>query len=139
MRHRAVIIDDDALIRFALWHLFDRRGYEVFTFPEPGLCPQHVVGECPCPLDTRCADIIISDVNMQAANGIDFVEQLIRKGCRQPHFGLISGSFSEADIARGSQLGCTIFGKPLDMAALLAWVEEVERAVPTKRMLFDWR
>jgi len=139
MRHRAVIIDDNSLIRFALWQLFDRRGYEVFTFPEPGLCPLHVIGECPCPLDTRCADIIISDVNMHAANGIDFVEELIRKGCKQPHFALISGSFSETDIARGTRLGCKLFSKPLDMAPLLAWVEEVEGAVPSRRMLFNWR
>jgi hypothetical protein len=28
MRRRAVIFEDEALVRFALWKLFDDRGYE---------------------------------------------------------------------------------------------------------------
>ena len=139
MRHRAVIFEDDALIRFALWKLFDDRGYEVFTFPEPGMCPLHVARECPCPADTSCSDLIISDVNMHGANGIDFLERLIQKGCRQRHIALMSGSFSEADLTRASRLGCTPFSKPLAMAALTAWVEEIERSIPPERKLFTWK
>lgn len=139
MRHRAVIFDDEALVRFALWKLFDGRGYEVFTFPEPGTCPLHGARECPCPSGTTCADMIISDVNMHLANGIDFVEQLIQKGCRQRHFALISGAFSEADYARGSKLGCKLFCKPLDMEEFTRWVEEVENSVPPALTLFDWQ
>ena len=33
---------------------------------------------------------------------------------RQPHFALISGDFSNADIQRGAKLGCTLFTRPLD-------------------------
>ena len=138
MKRRAVVFDDDALIRFTLWSLFDRRGYEVFTFPEPGLCPLHAVQKCPCPTDASCADVIISDVNMHAANGIDFLEQLLQKGCRQRHFALISGSFSDADLTRGSQLGCRLFSKPLDMEQITAWIEDLERSIPSERTLFDW-
>jgi DNA-binding response OmpR family regulator len=122
----------------SLWSLFDRRGYEVFTFPEPGLCPLHVVRECPCPGDSSCADLIISDVNMMGANGIDFLEQLIQKGCKQRHFGLMSGGFSAVDLARASKLGCKLFTKPLDMRKVTVWVEEVERSIPSERMLYDW-
>lgn len=139
MRHRAVILDDDYLVRFSLWHLFDRRGYEVFTFPEPSLCPLHVAQECPCPADVMCADLILSDVQMHASNGIDFVGQLIRKGCRQRHFGLMSGRFTEADLTRAPQLGCKLFNKPLDMDQLVAWVEEVEKSISVDRVLLDWR
>jgi len=137
-RRRAVIFEDDALIRFVLWHLFDDKGYEVFTFPEPGMCPLHGVRECPCPADTSCADLIISDVHMVGTNGIDFLERLIQKGCKQRHFALMSGNFSEADLARASQLGCTLFNKPLDMVQLTAWVEEVERSIPLERKLLVW-
>ena len=139
MRRRAVIFEDDALIRFALWKLLDGRGYEVFTFPEPSLCPLHVVRECPCPADTSCADLIISDVNMSGTNGIDFLEGLIHKGCRQRHFALMSGHFSEPDGARASKLGCALFSKPLAMAEFTAWIEEAERSIPPHRRLFDWR
>jgi hypothetical protein len=45
VRRRSVIFDDNDLIRLTLWHLFDQRGYEVFTFPEPGLCRLHAVQE----------------------------------------------------------------------------------------------
>jgi DNA-binding response OmpR family regulator len=138
MRRRAVIFEDDALIRFALWRLFDDRGYEIFTFPEPGLCPLNVVRECPCPADTSCSDLVISDVNMSGTNGIDFLEGLIQKGCRQRHFALMSGNFSEDDMARASQLGCALFGKPLAMARLTAWIEEAEQSIPPERKLFDW-
>jgi DNA-binding response OmpR family regulator len=139
MRHRAVIFEDDALIRFALWKLFDGRGYEVVTFPEPGLCPLHMVQECPCPIETTCTDLMISDVNMSGTNGIDFVERLIQKGCRQRHIAIMSGNFSEADLARASRLGCMLFSKPLVMDALTAWVEKAERSIPPERKLYDWR
>jgi len=81
-----VIFDDEELIRFALWHFFDRRNYEILTFPYPDLCPLDVASECPCPRGSSCADLIISDVNMLRRNGIDFIEELIKKGCRQRRF-----------------------------------------------------
>ena len=138
MRRRAVIFDDNDLIRFSLWHLFDQRGYEVFTFPEPCLCPLHVVQECPCPGDSSCADLIISDVNMLERSGIDFIERLMEKGCRQRHFALMSGAFTDPDRARAARLGCAVFEKPVDMEALTAWVESVEKSIPAERILFDW-
>ena len=138
MRRRAVIFDDNDLIRFALRTLLDRRGYEVFTFPEPGLCPLHVIQKCPCPANACCADLIISDVNMIGVNGIDFVEQMIEKGCRRPYFGLMSACFSTADLVRASKLGCASFTKPLDMDRVTAWVAEVERSIPSERILVDW-
>jgi CheY-like chemotaxis protein len=102
------------------------------------MCPLHAVQKCPCPADTSCADLIISDVKMMGANGLDFIEQLIQKGCRQRHFALMSGNFSATDLARASGLGCALFEKPLDMAKVTMWVEEVERSIPSERILFDW-
>jgi hypothetical protein len=75
---------------------------------------------------------------MLGKNGIDFLEGLIQKGCKQRHFALMSGSFSDADLARASQLGCVPFSKPLDMALLIVWIEEAERSIPLERRLFDW-
>lgn len=56
MGRRAVIFDDNDSIRRNLWYFFDQRGYEVFTFPEPGVCALHVVRECPCPANISCAE-----------------------------------------------------------------------------------
>ena len=138
MRRRAIIFDDNDLIRRILWYFFDQRGYEVFTFPEPGLCPLHVAQECPCPHDSSCADLIISDVNMMGTNGIDYIETLLEKGCKQRHFALISASFSEADLVRASKIGCELFTKPLDMEAIQSWVEQVEEQISPERVLYDW-
>jgi len=101
-----VIFDDEGLFRRVLWIFFDERGYEVFTFPYPDLCPLHLALECPCPLGTSCSDIIISDVNMLGNNGIDFIEKLIKKGCKQRHFALMSGDFTNGDRDRAARLGC---------------------------------
>jgi len=137
-RRRVVIFDDDELMRSLLWRFFDKRNYEIFTFPYPELCPLHAVSECPCPLGTTCADIIIRNVNMLGQNGLDFVEKLLANGCRQGHFALMSGAFSNADIERASHLGCAVFEKPLVMEALTAWVESTEQSIPAGRVLFDW-
>lgn len=139
MRHRAIILDDNSSIRKTLRAFFDGRGYEVFTFPDPELCPLNVVHECPCPPATSCADIIVSDLKMANVNGIDFLEQLIQKGCRQCHFALMSGYFSESVYARAERLNCRLFRKPLDLGQLTAWVEEVERSIPKERQLFEWK
>jgi CheY-like chemotaxis protein len=76
---------------------------------------------------------------MDVANGIDFLEQLVQKGCRQRHFALISGKFSQTDFARASRLGCKLFHKPVDIAQLSEWIEEVEKLTPLERTLFDWQ
>jgi DNA-binding response OmpR family regulator len=138
VKRRAVIFDDNDLIRFTLWRLFDQRGYEVFTFPGPGLCPLHLAHECPCPGVSSCADLIISDVNMFGESGIEFIEKLLGKGCKQRRFALMSGSFSAADLARAKPLGCKLFIKPIKMEEVVAWVEEVEGTIPEERILYDW-
>ena len=138
MRKRVLIFDDERLFRVVLWDFFDRRNYEVLTFPEPGSCPLHVHPQCPCPDGMVCSDIVISDVNMFDKNGIDYIEELLKKGCKQKHFALMSGGFSDADRERGTRLGCGLFDKPLEMDALTKWVESVEKMISSERSLFDW-
>lgn len=138
MRRRAVIFDDNDLIRRNLWYFFDQRGYEVYTFRGPGICPLHVVRECPCPGDTSCADLIISDVNMLGMNGIDYIERLIRKGCKVRNFAFMSGYFTPTDMERTAKLGCALFSKPFDMHSIAAWVELVEQSICPRRVLYDW-
>lgn len=138
MRLRAVIFDDHVSIRRFLWSVCDQRGYEVFTFPDPGMCPLHVIHRCPCPAGTTCADIIISDINMLQVNGLDFVETLPTKGCALPHFALISGGWSDVDRARAHRLGCHLLMKPFSLVELTTWLEQVEARVAPTRRLLDW-
>lgn len=71
-------------------------------------------------------------------NGIDYIEELLKKGCKQKHFALMSGGFSDADRERGTRLGCGLFEKLLEMDALAKWVESVEKIISAERRLFDW-
>jgi len=139
MRIRTVIFDDNPGIRMGLWGVCDRRGHEVFTFPDPGICPLHVMRRCPCPAGTVCADIIISDIDMPQVNGLDFIEELHTKNCVAPHFLLISGEWSDADHARAVRLGCRLFTKPIHMEELNAWLEKIEPMVSPARKLLDWQ
>ena len=138
MIHRALVFDDNSLVRFSLTMFFGGRGYEVFTFSRPEMCRLDLGRKCSCPAETSCTDLIISDLNMPEVNGIDFIERLIGKGCKQRHFGLMSDDFSSTDLVRAAHLPCTLFRKPLDLQKVKEWADEVERSIPLQRILLDW-
>ena len=138
MRLRALVFDDDPMVRQVLWAICDRRGYEVFTFPDPGLCPLHVADRCPCDAHTTCTDIIISDLDMPNVKGLDFIESLRGKGCLCGHIAFVSGGWSVEDTARARELGCRLFAKPFHISEINEWLEEVERSLSPERRLSAW-
>ena len=104
MNYRTLIFDDEKEIRQILWTLFDDRGYEVLTFPHPGLCPLSEAYECPCPKGQACSDIIISDVEMPCMDGYTLVTS-IRKSevLKDLHVILhssLSGGFNKALVEK---------------------------------------
>jgi len=139
LRYRAIVLADDSDIRSLLWTILDIRGYEVFTFPDPGLCPLHSVGECPCPGTTACADLIVSDMRFWEGKDVDFIEQLVHKGCKQNHFALVCDASRDEKVRRAAQLGCAVFPRPLNLTRFLTWLEAVEGTIPKERSLFNWK
>ena len=137
MRLRALIFDDEPLIRRLLWSICDRRGYEVFTFPDPGICPLQRETTCPCLEHMTCSDIIVSDLEMPLVNGLDFIESLLGKGCRCHHIALISGTWCDQDLARAEKLGCAFFEKPFRIEEFIAWLARVERSIAPGRQLLE--
>jgi DNA-binding response OmpR family regulator len=137
VKPRAYIFEDEPVIREILANILDRRGYEVIRYPDPSVCPLNSIGQCPCPIGAVCADVIVSDIQMPRVNGIDFIQHLIEKGCKSTHIALMSGSWTESDLARAVELGCKIFRKPFAFSNLLKWLEEVESKIPSERRLFD--
>ena len=138
MRLRAFVFDDDSQIRSLLWTLLDRRGYEVFTFPDPGLCPLYLLHECQCSDGQACTDIIISDMNMPDVKGLDFVEAQMEKGCKCRNIALMSGDWSESDLLRAKSIGCRVFFKPFLIEPVDQWLDEVEKTTDPERKLADW-
>jgi CheY-like chemotaxis protein len=137
VKRRAYVLEDEPVIRAILAFIFDQRGYEVFTYPDPTLCPLNGIGHCPCPIGAVCADVIVSDIQMPRVNGIDFIQRLIGTGCKSTHIAMMSGSWTDHDLVRAEELGCKILRKPFDVPNLFKWLEEVESEIPQERRLFD--
>lgn len=133
MKVRAIVFEDDEHARSTLWHLLDRRGYEVFTFPHPGLCPLFRSDACL----HACADILISDVEMPVSTGLEFVDSQVRKGCKVRNVALMSGAWSNADLQYAWRLGVRTFEKPLDLDQLNGWLDECEKNIDPDRVLAD--
>lgn len=140
MRLRALVFDDDAVARRMLWFLLDSRGYEVFTFPNPGQCPLSRAPDCVDPQGGDFADLIISDLEMPDVKGLDFIEGFLKKGYRCQAIALISGVWSDALDSRARQIaGCKLLKKPLKVEELTKWLDEVEPTIKPDRVLTEWR
>jgi DNA-binding NtrC family response regulator len=138
MSYRVLIFDDEKEIRKILWAICDNRGYEVFTFPHPGICPLSEEKECPCSSEEMCSDVILSDLKMPVKRGIDFLEEQIKKGCKCKHFALMSGDFSNEEMHKADSLDIRIFNKPFKLKELTDWLDQIEKDFDPKRKLSDW-
>ena len=119
MKPRVLIFDDNEILRSTLKYILDQQGYEVFTFPDPALCPVYNSVNHNCRMDHGCADIIISDVNMVTENGLDFIKNRMEKGCRIKYRALMSGDWTDSDLQNARELGCRVFLKPFFSEMLL--------------------
>lgn len=138
MLARVLVFDDEELVRELLQALCERQGYEVITFPHPGICPLHGKNECPCGPESFCADVIISDLQMPVVQGLDFLESLLGKGCHCRHIALVTGSVEVQEVARAAKLGCKLFAKPFNQREISDWLDQVKRSLPANRCLYDW-
>lgn len=137
-RIRALVFDDDQVVRELLSSVLLRRGYEVYAFSEPGVCPLVSERQCPCPARYSCADIIITDLNMPNMTGLDLIENQIDRGCKVRNLAVLSGDWSDHEVKRASQLGCMTFSKPLRVAELNEWLNQCEKGIDPERKLWNW-
>ena len=137
MKRRVFIFDDNTLIRTLLEMALEDRGYEVFAFASPVLCPFHPLPDCQCPEGQTCTDVIISDLDMPEVRGLEFVEAQRKKKCKCQHIALISGGWSEPEQVRARQLGCEVFSKPAQMVQIHQWLDAIEETIDPGRKLFD--
>ncbi len=125
---KVIIVDDDPMICTLLRKLIQRKGHTVLTYASPLDCPIYQDNLCPCEPSTCCADIIISDYNMPAVNGVEFLNKVYNRGCRCRNFALITGKgLDEPDLILTARLGTKYFLKPIDYTQLYDWIDRVQQ------------
>jgi CheY-like chemotaxis protein len=138
MKYRALVLDDDDVIRSLLSTILVKRGYDVRSFSFPGSCPLFNNHECICTAEEACADIILSDVRMPQVSGMEFIERLFENGCKVKHMAFISGSWSDREYAQAEIMGCKTFNKPFSVSELEKWLDACEKDIAPDRVLREW-
>ena len=126
----AVIIDDDSVIRSLLGKVLTERGYTVKAYSSPRGCPLYSEPTCPCSWKGPCPDLIVSDYDMPAVNGVEFVKHLKHKQCKCKNIALMSGNWTEPELQQAVPTGVNVFSKPIPLKRLWAWLDEIKRQDP---------
>jgi DNA-binding response OmpR family regulator len=121
---KALILDDDPVMLEILKKHLEIRGYEVLGFSNPALCPLFTAHSCSS--DTPCPDVIVTDLVMSTVNGIQFINEVKRKGCVDSHIALISGLWTEATLKWAAEFGVKVLHKPLNLQHLTEWLNTIE-------------
>lgn len=126
-KRRAIIIDDEPLVRNMLKSFFSLWGYEVFSFAEPTVCPILMNNDWHCQNEKPCADVMISDFRMPGMTGLELLERQKEKGCGldMRNKAIISG-FLDGWEEKVEQLGCAFFQKPCRLEELRKWIDACE-------------
>jgi DNA-binding NarL/FixJ family response regulator len=127
MSIKVFVFDDDELIRTTLSYFLKQEGFLVSEFAQPDHCSLYYDENCLCPVKNACANIIITDINMPGENGLQFVENQVRKGCKVEHVAVMSGDWEDPFLKRAQQLGCQIFYKPFSIIEMKEWLDKIRR------------
>jgi len=134
---RIFVFEDNDTLRSVISILLEKRGYEVMSFPEPGLCPLRLDRGCQCPQGQACADIIITDLNMPNMTGLELIENRLQNGCRVRNRAVMSAGWKDTERDQAKRLGCQIFEKPFKFDELNSWLDECGEGIAPNRQLSD--
>ena len=132
---RVLIFDDDESIRNLLKTIVKKRGYEIFDYNNPSLCAIGINDKCDCGINSKCADIIITDINMPIINGVDFIKSLKEKGCKVKNIIVIStvDNVKELKLFLGEHI--RFLNKPFSIHELTSILDEFEQNINIEREL----
>ena len=132
---RAVLLEDNEGVRSLITTLLESRGYEIFAFATPAVCPLLKKPDCSCDGNSRCADILISDLAMPFVTGIQFIKTQKAKQCKAPYMAMMSGNWHQDEAAKAKSLGCKVFDKPFSISEIETWLDYVEKNINLDREL----
>ena len=135
---RVILLEDSKAILTLMKEFFGDRGYEIYAFSNPSICPLQLIPECRCAENQTCTDLIVSDLNMPTMTGLRFIRNQRQKNCKCKYVAMISASWTEEDLELAQQLGCKTFTKPLFFDDLEEWLDSVEYSIDPKRELHNW-
>jgi CheY-like chemotaxis protein len=130
-KKRAVIYDDDYIVLSVLKEYFSLIDYEVFTFQSPVICPLGEIEKNTCPKPYPCADIVLSDFNMQEMDGITLFRHQLQMDCKVDirNKAIMSGYLEEQHNKILGELGIHFFQKPINFSDLATWIDQCEQRI----------
>lgn len=130
-RPRAMVLDDNYILRTIIADVLKNRGYEVHGSAEPYFCPIFLDRKCSCPVDTHCTDFIIIDINntpdMSRLEFLEFIETQKRNGCKVQNVAILTNKLTDEETEHARRLGCHIFWKPFKFDEIGKWLDDCER------------
>jgi CheY-like chemotaxis protein len=126
MKIRAVIIDDNDLIRDLLSRILELRGYDVVSFPNPLACLKKIEEEAPFTSGGTWCDILITDLHMPFMTGLEYLRILSTCEAPMPEAAIMSGGWTEKTLLEAKELGCAVFEKPFSIDDLKEWLTRCE-------------
>lgn len=135
---RVILLEDDDDLRSLLTEILDDKGYEVFSYTNPFICPLQKIPACRCKDNERCTDFIITDIEMPNMNGFEFIENLREKKCKCNEVIVMSASLNPEYQVKAEELNCKFFSKPLPLQEFNEFIDERSKSFDPNRKLKDW-
>lgn len=123
---RALVLDDDEMMRTLYKHILEERQVRVVDYANPAeFMNEHRSDRCS--KNGPCFDVILTDNQMPFMTGLAFLKELEGMECLVPkgQTAIISGTWSPKDLKSAQGLGCRIFEKPCPVEKILEWVDGI--------------
>lgn len=137
MKLRAIIFEEVESLRDLLSIALQDRNYEVYSFPDPSVCPLYKDFDARCPQDFPCADLLITDNRFLKMTGVEFIRLHVERGCKAPveNTAVMSDRWTASDLDLARRLGCKIFQKPFRFKDFSDWLDSREKSFDPSRKL----